>query len=79
MSGYWTPTDCEEVMCESEICICRGGDFMPTELDFSCGCFMPPWLPEGEWISQDGCDHPLEEFELVCRVHLKHFPCRHCD
>lgn len=52
---------------------------MPTELDFSCGCFMPPWLPEGEWISQDGCDHPLEEFELVCRVHLKHFPCRHCD
>ena len=59
-------------------CVCMGGDFMPTEEDTTCGCFMAPWVPETEWMIQEGCIHPTVTFELVCRRHLKHEPCRHC-
>lgn len=65
-------------MSSHDNCVCMGGDFMPTELDFTCGCFMPSWLPESEWIVDPECDHPMAEFELVCRIHLRHFPCRPC-
>lgn len=59
-------------------CVCRGGDFMPTEEDTTCGCFMPSWLPEHQWMVQEGCTHTTAIFELVCRTHRKHIPCRTC-
>lgn len=66
-------------MPEITDCSCgKDHEVMPTELDLACGCFMPSWLPEPEWIVQEGCDHPMFEYELVCRKHLTHEPCRHC-
>lgn len=59
-------------------CVCMGGDFMPTDEDTVCGCLMASCIPEDEWIVQEGCTHPTATFDLVCRTHLKHEPCRHC-
>lgn len=66
-------------MAEIENCACgKDHEVMPTDVDTSCGCFTASWLPESEWIVQEGCDHPMFEYELVCRTHKQHEPCRAC-
>ena len=66
-------------MADIEGCACgKDHEVMPTDFDFTCSCIMFSWLPEDEWVVQEGCTHPTSEFELVCRIHKRHFPCHHC-
>lgn len=66
-------------MAEIEDCACgKDHEVMPMDFDFTCSCIMESWLPEDEWLIQDGCEHPITWFELVCRTHNRHIPCRLC-
>ena len=64
---------------EVKNCAC-GKDhmFMPTDQDFSCNCVMFSWLDPSEWKVTPGCTHPMFTYELVCREHKRHIPCREC-